>query len=64
VKTAIETLMENLRGRITLTMLSQFMPQQYVHAREGMLELKPEALVIDKTCDELSRYWRACGLCE
>ena len=64
VKAAIRKLMENLHGRITLTMLSQFMPQQYVHAREGMLELKPEALVIDKTCDELSRYWRACGLFE
>ena len=62
VKTAIETLMENLRGRITLTMLSQFMPQQYVHVREGILEPEPETLVIDKTCDELSRYWRACGL--
>jgi len=64
VKTAIETLMENLRGRITLTMLSQFMPSQYTHVREGLLEPDPEALVIDKICDELSRYWRACGLFE
>ena len=62
VKAAIGKLMENLYGRITLPMLSQFMPQQYIHAREGILEPKPEALVIDKTCDELSRYWRACGL--
>jgi len=64
VKAAIGKLMENLHGKITLTMLSQFMPQQYVHVREGMLEPMPEALVIDKTCDELSRYWRACGLFE
>jgi D-tagatose-1,6-bisphosphate aldolase subunit GatZ/KbaZ len=64
VKAAIGKLMENLHDKITLTMLSQFMPQQYVHAREGLLEPEPEALVIDKTCDELSRYWRACGLFE
>ncbi|MGX8704522.1 MAG: class II D-tagatose-bisphosphate aldolase non-catalytic subunit [bacterium] len=62
VKAAIEQLMKNLSGRIPLPLLSQFMPAQFIHVREGALELKPEALVIDKVCDELSRYWRACGL--
>ena len=62
VKTAISKLMENLRDRITLPMLSQFMPEQFTHVREGLIEAEPEALVNDKVCDELSRYWRACGL--
>ena len=62
VKAAIEQLMKNLSGRIPLPLLSQFMPAQFIHVREGKLEPEPEALVIDKVCDELSRYWRACGL--
>ena len=62
VKAAIETMEDNLRGSISLTMLSQFLPEQFTHVREGILEPEPEALVIDKVCDELSRYWRACGL--
>lgn len=62
VKASIEKLMNNLSGRIPMTMLSQFMPEQFTHVREGNLEPEPEALVIDKVCDELSRYWRACGL--
>ena len=62
VKAAIEKLMGNFSGDVPMTLLSQFMPAQYIHVREGNLEPEPEALVIDKVCDELSRYWRACGL--
>ena len=62
VKAAIGKLTENLSARITLPMLSQFMPEQYIHVREGLIEAEPASLVIDKVCDELSRYWRACGL--
>ena len=62
VKEAIDKMMNNLSGRITLPMLSQFMRSQYTHVREGLIEAEPAALVADKVCDELSRYWRACGL--
>lgn len=62
VKAAIERLMDGFSGGVPMTLLSQFMPQQYIHVREGLIEPEPAALVIDKVCDELSRYWRACGL--
>ena len=63
IKAAIDKMMNNLKGgKISLPMLSQFMPEQFTRVREGLIEAEPEALVTDKVCGELSRYWRACGL--
>ena len=62
MKSAIGRLMNNYSGGVPMTLLSQFMPAQYTHVREGLIKADPAALVIDKVCDELSRYWRACGL--
>ena len=62
VKAAIGKLMDHFSDGVPMTVLSQFMPVQYTHVREGNLAPEPEALVIDTVCDELSRYWRACGL--
>ena len=62
VKAAIGTLTENLNGgRIQLPLLSQFMPEQFLHVREGSIRPDPEALITDKVRDTLSQYWRACG---
>lgn len=62
VKAAIKKLTENLSGnRIPLPLLSQYMPQQFLHVREGLIQAEPEALVTDKVRDTLARYWRACG---
>jgi len=62
VKGAVGRLTENLRGSIPLTLLSQFMPAQYEHVREGLLKAEPEELITDKVRDVLAQYWRACGL--
>lgn len=62
VKAAIEKLITNLSGnRIPLPLLSQYMPQQFIHVREGLLEAEPEQLILDRVRDTLSQYWRACG---
>ena len=62
VKAAIEKLITNLSGnRIPLPLLSQYMPQQFIHVREGKLEAEPEQLILDRVRDTLSQYWRACG---
>ncbi len=62
VKAAIEKLIANLSGnRIPLPLLSQYMPQQFIHVREGKLEAEPEQLILDRVRDTLSQYWRACG---
>lgn len=56
VAKARETLMENLKDGLPLNLLSQFMPRQYTKVREGLLENKPEALVIDHICDTIDEY--------
>ena len=64
VKAAIEKLIGNLSGgKISLPVLSQYMPEQFISVRNGALEPEPEALITDKICSTLSQYWRACGLC-
>jgi D-tagatose-1,6-bisphosphate aldolase subunit GatZ/KbaZ len=61
VQAATTRLMENL-GHLTLpeTMLSAFLPQQYVRVREGILKNDAEALIVDKVRDVLRMYVAAC----
>lgn len=66
VKEKLDAMFSNLEDAgIPLTMLSQYMPVQYEHVREGVIDTDqsglPEALVIDKVQEVLSKYWRACG---
>jgi len=62
VKTAIQTLFENLnQNPPPLTLISQFFPDQYWQIREGLLENKPEALVSARIRRVLQDYANACG---
>lgn len=64
VEQAVEKLLANLeKTGIPMTMLSQFLPSQYAHIRQGILENTPRAIVLDKVRDVLRIYWAACGLC-
>lgn len=63
VEQAVEALLSNLRTHpIPLTMLSQFLPAQYAHIRQGLLQNEPRAIVLDRVRDTLREYWDACGL--
>ena len=63
VEAAIQQLLRNLREQpIPLIMLSQFLPNQYTHIRQGSLINDPEAIVLDRVRDTLRIYWRACGI--
>ncbi|HHX71807.1 MAG TPA: class II D-tagatose-bisphosphate aldolase, non-catalytic subunit [Clostridiales bacterium] len=49
VKKAAERLLSNLEAmRIPLSLLSQYMPIQYIRVREGKLPLTPRALLLDR----------------
>ena len=56
VKKAREVLLENLKDGVPLNLLSQFMPRQYTRVREGELENKPEALIVDHIGDTIDEY--------
>ena len=52
---AIDKLFENLNSvEIPLCMLSQFMPNQYIKARDKIISLEPKELVIDKVIESVS----------
>lgn len=56
VKEAINILFENFKNGLPLNLLSQFMPIQYTKVREGILENKPESLVIDRVINTIDEY--------
>ena len=49
-------MIENLKDGVPLNLLSQFMPIQYTKVREGLIENKPEALIIDRVCNTIDEY--------
>jgi D-tagatose-1,6-bisphosphate aldolase subunit GatZ/KbaZ len=63
VQAALERLFANLSRRpIPLTLISQFLPIQYQHVRQGLIAPNPKALVMDKIGQVLGDYDYACGL--
>ncbi len=63
VERAFQRLRSNLnRVTIPLTLLSQYLPQQYRKVREGRLTNTFDALVLDKIQAVLEDYNLACGL--
>lgn len=65
VEAAAARLLENLKAiDIPMGMLSQFLPSQYAHIRQGALRNEPREIVLDKIRDTLKVYWKACGLTE
>ena len=62
VNGAVETLMENLKGRaIPETLLSAYLPEQYRAVRAGALEAQAKAIVLHRIRGVLRVYAEACG---
>lgn len=62
IQQAISLLLDNLgKQRIPLSMLSQYMPNQYHKVSEGILELDPTTLVLDKIQEVVEMYSTACA---
>ncbi len=57
VKEAVERMIQNLSTvKIPLTLLSQYMPVQYVKVRQGLLENKPVSLIKDRVVNCIDEY--------
>ena len=63
IQTALQKLITNLeRYPISLSLLSQFMPNQYTAVNEGIIENKVDEIILNKTQEVISLYARACNL--
>jgi D-tagatose-1,6-bisphosphate aldolase subunit GatZ/KbaZ len=62
IAASVERLVENLSGvKIPESMLSRYLPEQYLRLREGEISGDPVALIVDKVRDVLRVYATACG---
>ena len=62
VSKSLQLLLSNLRAvDIPLSLLSQFMPEQYRKFREGVITSDPEDLIRDKIMDHMREYAYAVG---
>ena len=60
---AFAHLMANLEGKnLPLSLLSQYLPEQYEKIRAGALKNQPRDLLLDRVTGVLSDYAYACGL--
>lgn len=62
VAAAVARLYAGLPRRVPLTLLSQYLPQEYEDVRAGLLEPEPSALVRRRIERVLESYAAACGL--
>lgn len=61
VNEALDILIKNINStEIPISILSQYMPMQYLKYREGKLQLKAEALIKDRVRDYIDDYLYAC----
>jgi D-tagatose-1,6-bisphosphate aldolase subunit GatZ/KbaZ len=61
IAAAVATLIANLSSlRIPETMLSQYLPAQYLRVRVGLISADPESLIVDRIRDTLRPYAAAC----
>ena len=64
VEQAVEKLFRNLeRNDIPLTLISQYLPNQYWAVREGIITPRPRDLIRHKVREVYRIYARACRLC-
>jgi len=61
VASAIDRLFANLGSDIPLPLLSQYLPGQFSKISSGMLKKEPYDLCVDRVCDVLDIYMKACG---
>lgn len=63
VRAALDRLFENLSRRPPpLTLLSQFLPEQYARVRDGRAGRDPREWVADRITVVLAQYTQACGM--
>jgi len=63
VENSLNKLLSNLKEhKPPMTLISQYLPNQYNAIISGNLELKPEALIRHKIMEVISLYADACGL--
>ncbi len=63
VQESLQLLLANLReNHVPLSLLSQFLPEQYDKVRSGILLNTPRTLIHDKIMKVISDYTYACGL--
>ena len=63
IEAAAKKLIENLSSaHIPETVLSQYLPKQYLAVREGRLALEPKALILDRVRDAIRPYAAACRM--
>jgi len=61
IQTSLKKLIKNLSlTKIPPTLISQFMPLQYLHFREGKILNKPQELILDKIMEVTEIYSKAC----
>jgi len=61
VRQACAALLEDLgTGGMPLTLLSQYLPRQFMAIREGLLANEPRAILLDGVTQVLRRYAHAC----
>ncbi len=54
---AVDLLMKNLREtHIPVSLISQYMPEQYTALREGKITTDPEDLILDRICNCIDEY--------
>ena len=63
IQKAVSTLVSNLKeSTISLSLLSQYMPQQYIAINEGIIENDVEQIIIHRTQEVIRLYARACNM--
>jgi D-tagatose-1,6-bisphosphate aldolase subunit GatZ/KbaZ len=63
VQAEIEVLLENLKSHsLPLTLISQYLPQEYAAVRAGVIEKRPEAMIRYHIQIVLRMYATACGM--
>lgn len=63
VSTAVDRLLKNLASvQIPESMLSRYLPAQYLRVREEQISRDPESLILDHIRDVLRPYAAACAI--
>ncbi|QBG47305.1 D-tagatose-bisphosphate aldolase, class II, non-catalytic subunit [Verrucomicrobia bacterium S94] len=63
IQAAVAKLISNLKENpISLSLLSQYMPNQYYAVSEGLIENDVEQIIINRTQDVIGIYARACKM--
>ena len=63
IQKAVSTLVSNLKeSTISLSLLSQYMPNQYIAINEGIIENDVEQIIIHRTQEVIRLYARACNM--